>query len=208
MCRLMFFIKFEMFSAKISLNILSALLCFFSPSGTLTMYVSTFDGVPQVSEALFIFLPFFFLFLTLDNLNWHLQICWLFFLPPQIYCWVPLVYFFTLGTVLSSLEFLFDFFYHFYLFIDIFYLGRHSCHASFNSSYLVSILPFKVFLTGYLRSLYNKHIWAPSWTVSIDFLSCEWGIRSCFFVCCNFSLKTGHLDNVANLQMRSFPSSG
>ena len=68
MCRLMFFIKYGMFSAMISLNSLSAPLSFLSDSGILSMHAGT-SRCPKDLQGSGHSSSVFFLSFTLDNLN-------------------------------------------------------------------------------------------------------------------------------------------
>lgn len=152
------FHKFGVFSHAF-LNILSAPLSFFySPSGTLSMYMLIHWLCPT---GLWGSVHFSFCSPHWINQLTYLQICWLFLLPAQIYWWVPIVYFFIVGIVLSALEFLSGFFSHFYLYL-LFSISRDTvARLSFNSSYLVSYSPLHMFLRDQDHWTMSKTFGAP-----------------------------------------------
>lgn len=73
----MFLIKFGLFEASISLNILSVLISVISPSGTtiVYVYVGVLNAVLHFSEALFILLLLFVRLKNLYCLSLLLDVC-------------------------------------------------------------------------------------------------------------------------------------
>jgi len=129
----------------IALNILCGPFSFASLSENPLHVCWYCHGVPWVSDNLFIFHYFFFLFFRLNYPNWHIFDLLGFFLPVHKCYWVPLVIFSTSYHIFQLQNFYLVLYLNFYFFDDIYYWWYFDLMFSFCSSYLISFSSLNLF---------------------------------------------------------------
>lgn len=101
---------------------------FFCPFFPLRLPITctfVFNGIPQLSEALFIFLYFFFSAYWIISIGQYSRSL-IFFLPSQISYWEPLLIFFILVIIISTPEIFLVLFYKISLYYILFYKSLSS----------------------------------------------------------------------------------